>query len=71
LNINVSIIEDDPAVRRLLGQWISRAKEFHCVSQHASASSALMQLPAEKPDLVLMDINLPDLTGIQCPGSSP
>jgi DNA-binding NarL/FixJ family response regulator len=66
LNIGVSIIEDDPAVRRILGQWISRAEEFRCVSQHASAATALMQLPTEKPDLVLMDINLPDLNGIQC-----
>ncbi len=66
LNIGVSIIEDDPAVRRLLEQWISRAKGFNCVSQHASAATALMQLPAEKPDVVLMDINLPDLNGIQC-----
>ncbi len=66
LSIGVSIIEDDPAVRRLLGEWISRTKEFCCVSQHASAATALMQLPAEKPNLVLTDINLPGLTGIQC-----
>ncbi len=66
MSIGVSLIEDDAAVRRLLGEWISRAKEFRCVSQHASAATALMQLPAEKPDLVLMDINLPDLNGIQC-----
>src|SRR5437879_6196560 len=66
VSIGVSIIEDDPAVRRLLGEWISRAKEFRCVSQHASAATALMQLPTEKPNLVLADINLPDLNGIQC-----
>jgi DNA-binding NarL/FixJ family response regulator len=66
LNIGVSIVEDDAAVRQLLEQWISRAKGFRCVSQHASPATALMQLPAEKPDLVLMDINLPDLNGIQC-----
>ena len=66
LSIGVSIIEDDAAVRRLLGEWISRAKEFRCVSQHASAATTLMQLPTEKPDLVLVDINLPDLNGIQC-----
>ena len=66
LTIGVSIIEDDPAVRRLLGEWINRAREFRCVSQHASAATALMQLPAEKPNLVLVDINLPDLNGIQC-----
>ncbi len=66
LTIGVSIIEDDPAVRQLLGEWIGGAKGFRCVSQHAGAATALMQLPAQKPDLVLVDINLPDLNGIQC-----
>ena len=66
LSIGVSIIEDDPAVRGLLEQWLNGARGFRCISQHASSATALMQLPAEKPDLVLVDINLPDLSGIQC-----
>jgi len=66
LSIGVSIIEDDPGVRTLLEQWIRGARGFRCVSQHATVATALMQLPAEKPNLVLVDINLPDLSGIQC-----
>ena len=68
MSISVSIIEDDPpAEADASGQrWINQAKGFHCVSKHANAASALMQLPQEKPDIVLVDINLPDISGIQC-----
>ncbi|MBC8095662.1 MAG: response regulator transcription factor [Akkermansiaceae bacterium] len=66
LNIRVSIIEDDVSVGQILSGWISEAKGFRFLSRHITAGSALMQLPKEKPDVVLADINLPDLNGIQC-----
>lgn len=66
MSIAVSIIEDDAPAREILSDWIRRAKEFRCVSQHATAESALMKLPAEKPGVVLTDINLPGLSGIEC-----
>ena len=68
LSIGVSIIEDDPSVRQILAGWINRSKGFRCVSKHESAATALMQLPEEKPAIVLVDINLPGLNGIQCVG---
>src|SRR5512146_242154 len=68
MSIGVSIIEDDASVRQILAGWIGRAKGFHCVSKHGTATSALAQLPGEKPEIVLVDINLPDLNGIQCVG---
>ena len=64
--INVSIVEDDRAVRELLADCIGRAEGFHCLSQYADAGSAMGQLPADNPGVVLMDINLPDATGIEC-----
>lgn len=66
LSIGVSIIEDDAGARQILAGWINRAKGFHCVSKHESAATALSQLPTEKPAIVLVDINLPGLNGIQC-----
>jgi DNA-binding NarL/FixJ family response regulator len=66
LSIGVSIIEDDPPARQILAGWINKAKGFHCVSEHANAASALLELPQEKPDIILVDINLPDISGIQC-----
>jgi DNA-binding NarL/FixJ family response regulator len=64
--ISVSIIEDDPSVRRILAGWVSDARDFHCAGVHANAAHALARMPAEKPDVALVDINLPDKTGIEC-----
>lgn len=64
--ITVAIIEDDTPTRQLLAGWVSGAKGFRCVSDHASAEDALVVLPAEEPDIVLADINLPGLNGIEC-----
>ena len=66
MSIRVSIVEDDASVRKLLAECIDQAAGFRCVSQHANVEIALAQLPNAKPAVVLMDINLPDLTGIEC-----
>ena len=64
--LDVVVIEDDPSVRQMLTEWISRAPGFRCVSQHETAASALADLPSAKPAIALVDINLPDLSGIEC-----
>lgn len=66
MSISVSIIEDDAQARQILADWIRRAEGFRCVSEHGSAESALAALPTAKPEVVLMDINLPGLNGIEC-----
>jgi len=66
VSIPVSIIEDDGPAREILSDWIRRAQGFHCVSQHRTAESALAKLQSEKPGVVLMDINLPGISGIEC-----
>lgn len=66
MSIAVSIIEDDRAARVILASWIRRAEGFHCVSEHSNAENALSALPAKKPDVVLMDINLSGMSGIEC-----
>jgi DNA-binding NarL/FixJ family response regulator len=64
--ISVSIIEDDPSVRRIMASWVSDAPGLCCAGVHAHAAQALARMPAEKPDVVLVDINLPDQSGIEC-----
>jgi len=64
--ISVSIVEDDAPAREILAEWIRRAEGFACLSDHGTAESALSELPARKPDVVLADINLPGLSGIEC-----
>jgi DNA-binding NarL/FixJ family response regulator len=64
--IRVSVVEDDARVRASLARLIDGAAAFRCVSQHESAEQAIDELPAVGPDVVLMDINLPGLSGVEC-----
>jgi DNA-binding NarL/FixJ family response regulator len=66
MSIEVSIVEDDAPAREILSEWIRRAQGFHCLSQYGDGESAVAKLPAEKPDVVVMDINLPGMSGIEC-----
>ena len=66
LSTLVSIVEDDASIRQILHEWINGADGFRCVSVHDSAESAIAKLPQEKPDIGLVDINLPGQSGIEC-----
>jgi len=66
MTITVSIVEDDVRVRGTLARLIDRAPGFRCISQHPSAENALRELPQVKPAVVLMDINLPGMNGVEC-----
>ena len=64
--VRVSIVEDDEPTRRILMDVIAGAARLELVSHHASTESALEALPAARPDVVLMDINVPLLNGVEC-----
>jgi DNA-binding NarL/FixJ family response regulator len=64
--ITVSIVEDSDKLRETLVRVLNRADGFRCVSQYANAEDALKDLPQAKPDVVLMDINLPGMNGVEC-----
>jgi DNA-binding NarL/FixJ family response regulator len=66
MSTKVSMVEDDGAVRDIFADWINRAEGFRFASGYANAESALTDLPRAKPDVVLMDINLPGLDGVEC-----
>ena len=66
VSIKVSIVEDDPKAREILVEWINRAEGFRCVSNHGSGEDALAAMPEQKPQVVLMDINLPGMNGPEC-----
>ncbi|HEX3799465.1 MAG TPA: response regulator transcription factor [Verrucomicrobiae bacterium] len=63
---NVSIVEDNDQLRGTLARLINREEGFRCLSQYPSAEAALEALPNDKPDVVLMDINLPGINGVEC-----
>ena len=64
--VTVSIVEDSDKLRETLVRVLNRADGFRCVSQYANAEDALKDLPQAKPDVVLMDINLPGMNGVEC-----
>jgi len=64
--ITVAIVEDDPPARKIFASWIQRAEGFRCVAEFSDAESALEALPKAQPDVVLSDINLPGLNGVEC-----
>lgn len=66
MTISVSIVEDDSSLRSIYAKWMKQAEGFRLVSQHANGLEASVALVHEKPDVVLMDINLPGLNGVEC-----
>ena len=62
----VALVEDSAPMRRNLERMLRRAPGVRCICSCATAEDALEQIPRLKPDVVLMDINLPGASGIEC-----
>lgn len=66
MTATVGIVEDDPGVREHLRRLMDHAPGFRCVGAWASGEEALPALLAAVPDIVLMDVHLPGMSGIDC-----
>jgi DNA-binding NarL/FixJ family response regulator len=64
--ITVSIVEDNAAVCASLQRVLEGAEDCRCVSVSRNGAHALRTVPKHQPDVVIMDINLPDVSGIEC-----
>jgi len=64
--ITVAIVEDIKEIREGLKILINLSNDFRCENVYSTAEQALKELPAAEPDVVLMDINLPGISGIEC-----
>ncbi len=64
--ISVALVEDDPAIRQIIAEYLTGAAGFDCVGEFARANAAIAGLPALKPDVVMVDINLAGQSGIDC-----
>jgi DNA-binding NarL/FixJ family response regulator len=64
--IKVAIVDDQADLRENIAGYVDAAKGFRCVSAYGTAAEALLHLPRDKPDVVLMDINLGGMSGIEC-----
>jgi len=66
VSVTVAIVEDDVPAREILAGWIRSADGFKLVGEYDDAESAIAELPQLKPSVVLFDINLPGINGIEC-----
>jgi DNA-binding NarL/FixJ family response regulator len=64
--LSVAIVEDDDRFRKSLGRWIKGTPGLRCAGQYATAEEALKAIPATDANVVIMDINLPAMSGIEC-----
>jgi DNA-binding NarL/FixJ family response regulator len=64
--IKVSIVEDDTMLRETLIRYFAGQSGFRCQMAYPTAEAALEDIPKNPPDVVLMDINLPGMSGIDC-----
>ena len=60
------VVEDDGELRKQMVQLLGTAPDIRCVGAFASGEEALKEIPGLKPNVVLMDIQLPRMSGIQC-----
>ncbi|HEY4248706.1 MAG TPA: response regulator transcription factor [Lacunisphaera sp.] len=66
MNVTVGIVEDDAILRKSLAKLVADAKGMQCVAACATGEEALQKLPQLKPQVVLMDLNLPQMPGTEC-----
>lgn len=66
MKLRVSIVDDDEPTRQILKELILETPSLEFVSEHPNTESAIEKLPKEKPDVVLTDINVPQINGIEC-----
>ena len=64
--IKVALVEDNPTIRESLQTMVSLAEGCQCVGAWGSAEDALRMLPKLAPNVVLMDIQLPNMSGVEC-----
>jgi len=62
----VAIIEDNNTMRKMLIELVDSAPGYRCVCACSTSKEALIEVPKHQPDVALMDIHLPDESGINC-----
>ena len=64
--IKVAIVDDDEGIRASLASLIRRAPALRLTGDYPDAETALKEIPGHPPDVVLMDINMPGIKGVEC-----
>jgi DNA-binding NarL/FixJ family response regulator len=66
MKIRIALVEDDAGLRQLVVDWLGRENDMRVVAEFGDTETAVAQMAAHKPDVVLVDINLPKQNGIEC-----
>jgi len=64
--ISVSIVDDEKKLCESIATFLNGSPGFRCIGIYGSAAAALKHLPKDLPDVVLMDINMAGMDGIEC-----
>jgi DNA-binding NarL/FixJ family response regulator len=64
--ITVSILDNEFDLCKCIASYLDNAGNIRCISAYTSAKEALAHLPQDKPNVILMDINLEEMDGIEC-----
>lgn len=64
--ISISVVDDEKELRESITTFLDGSPGFRCVSSYSNAAAALAALPKDQPDVVLMDINMVGMDGIEC-----
>jgi DNA-binding NarL/FixJ family response regulator len=64
--IRVAVVEDDIRLQRVVTEVLNGSDDCTCIGVLANGETAVAQIPVLKPDVVIQDINLPDLNGVEC-----
>lgn len=66
MSIRIAIVEDNEEILRILRRIVDRAPELTCVCTAGSGEGALSLIPPLQPDVVIMDLRLPGMSGVEC-----
>jgi len=66
MSIKVAIVEDEAAVRGSLAGILRRSPGCECIGHFGTGEAAVQEIPKLNPAVVLMDINLPGMDGVEC-----
>src|SRR3954468_23087200 len=64
--ITIAVVDDDDEIRESLVFLLNQEEGFRCISQYRTAEAAMVGIPLDRPNVLLMDINLPAMSGIEC-----
>jgi DNA-binding NarL/FixJ family response regulator len=66
MSINIAIVEDNRGFRTKLVNFLNESAGYHCDCACDTAEDALKVIPQLLPEVVLMDIHLPNMSGVEC-----